>query len=158
VAFRSDATDLLLDHTNSVPDIFLYDRLTKTTTLVTAGTDNAGLADNRSLLPVFSNDGRTLVVQSSAANLISDDLNQAQDLFAFTILYADLRPEPELGAGLWLSWPVLPGQTYTVQFKNNLQDATWTDATGTITNVGTKLFFSDSASAAAQRFYRISSF
>ncbi|HZR16881.1 MAG TPA: hypothetical protein VFE51_06095 [Verrucomicrobiae bacterium] len=157
VAFRSDATDLLPSHTNTVPDIFLCDRLTKANTLVTAGTDSAGLADNRSLFPVFSQDGRTLVVQSSAGNLVRQDLNRAQDLFAFTLLYADLGRVPALGAGFWLSWPAVPGQTYTVQFKDNLPDATWTNATGTITNLGTKLFFSDSAPGATQRFYRINS-
>jgi Tol biopolymer transport system component len=158
VAFRSDASDIVPNDTNTVPDVFLYDRLTQATAVVTSSQDSSRPANNRSLSPVFSGDGLTLLVQSLASDLVSQDFNQAEDVFAYTLFYAGISPVPAPGPGVWLTWPVVPGQTYRVQYKENLQDTAWVNATGTITNMGTKAYFSDSSASPVQKFYRISGF
>jgi Tol biopolymer transport system component len=158
IAFRSDSNNIVFDHTNTVPDVFIYDRSNKAITLVTTGLAGEELSNNRSLPLTFSPDGSTLVLQSSAGNLVNGDFNQAQDLFVFTLLSATIGAAPDLGPGFWLSWPVVPGKTYSVQYKSDLQDASWSNAAGTVTNFGTKLFFSDSAPSVGQRFYRVTSF
>jgi hypothetical protein len=107
------------------------------------------------LAPQFSDDGSTLVFQSLASDLVQQDLNHSEDLFAFTVFSASVGPAEALGPGVWLNWPLIPGRSYRVQYKESLQDAVWLDATGTITNVGAVAYFSDSAPASSHRFYRI---
>jgi hypothetical protein len=93
VVYRSSATNLLVPPTsNTVPNLFLYDRLAGTSTLLTASRYSDGPADNRSLLPVFSGDGRTLVFQSWASDLVPQDFNHWDDVFALNFLYLSISP------------------------------------------------------------------
>jgi N-acetylneuraminic acid mutarotase len=80
VVFSSDATNLVLGDTNDVTDIFVRDRQTGTTTRVnvtTAGTQ----ANGTSMASGISADGRTVIFQSDAANLVAGDTNAATDVF-----------------------------------------------------------------------------
>ena len=63
VAYRSFANNLVPGDTNGVPGLFLYSRLTGTTTLLTPDLFGYGPANNRSLTPVFSGAGETLVFE-----------------------------------------------------------------------------------------------
>ncbi|HXF10416.1 MAG TPA: hypothetical protein VN625_06490, partial [Desulfuromonadaceae bacterium] len=54
-----------------------------------------------------------------------------------------------------INWPLKPGTSYRVQFKNDLGDAEWTDVTGSITFVGNQARITDLAPAPDRRFYRI---
>jgi Tol biopolymer transport system component len=93
VAYRSSATNLLVPPTsNTVPNLFLYDRFAGTSTLLTASRYSDEPADNRSLLPVFSGDGRTLVFQSWASDLVPQDFNHWDDVFALNFLYLSISP------------------------------------------------------------------
>ena len=85
VAYRSAADNLVAGDTNGVPDIFLYDRLNGTTTLLTTNRFGHGSADNRSLTPVFSADGGTLAFVSWASDLIPNDFNSSADIFALDV-------------------------------------------------------------------------
>jgi hypothetical protein len=60
--------------------------------------------------------------------------------------------------GPLLSWPVVPGKTYQVQFKNALNDPLWQDLNGDIIFVGSTEYFRDTSSSPVLRFYRIKSF
>jgi Tol biopolymer transport system component len=91
VAYRSAATNILPGATNGLPNIFLYDRQTGATTLLSANA--SGMAgNNRSFAPQFSGDGQTVVFQSWASDLVAQDFNQVNDLFAVNI--ATLNPTP----------------------------------------------------------------
>lgn len=80
VAFVSSASNLVSDDTNAAPDIFVKDRTTGITTRVSTGT--SGLqANSPSATPGISADGRYVVFQSEANNLVSDDVNGHQDIF-----------------------------------------------------------------------------
>jgi len=73
-----------------------------------------------------------------------------------------LVPEPVIesitmsGTDVALVWSSLAGQTYRVQYKTALADASWTDLPGDVTAAGATAAKTDSVGAATQRLYRIS--
>jgi hypothetical protein len=156
IAYRSAATNLVPGDLNDQPDIFLYDRQTGSNVLLSASA--RGNADHRSLTPVFSGDGSTLVFESWASDLRAGDFNRNSDLFACTLLSAVLFPSEHPGEGPWVSWPWVPGRNYRVQYKDRLGDLDWHDLPTTITNGGTKAWSQDPNPAVSNRFYRVISF
>jgi Tol biopolymer transport system component len=80
VAYYSDATNLVSDDTNAVADVFMYDRLTHQTQLVSL--TSGGLQGNgASQFPAISGNGRFVAFESNASNLVSEDTNGATDIF-----------------------------------------------------------------------------
>jgi hypothetical protein len=67
---------------NEVGDIFVHDRETGETLLVSVATDGAP-ADGWSYGPALSADGRLVVYHSDATNLIDGDTNGISDVFAY---------------------------------------------------------------------------
>jgi hypothetical protein len=162
VAYRSAADNLVPNDTNGVPDIFLYDRLGGITTLVTASRLGNGSADNRSLTPLFSGDGRTLVLVSWASDLMANDFNNNADIFSMSLFSTNSIPAFSVQAapvsgptGPWLSWPVMPGKTYHVQFKNSLTDPDWQDLGEAFSVLGDRAYLKEEAPLVSQRFYRV---
>lgn len=80
VAFESLAPNLVDDDTNDSRDIFVHDRDTGTTTLVSRNSDGTP-GDDDSYNASISADGRYVVFQSNAENLVDDDTNGNQDVF-----------------------------------------------------------------------------
>jgi Tol biopolymer transport system component len=66
IAYESMASNLVADDTNRQRDIFVYDRLSKTTTRVSV-TGNGEQANNFSQSAHFSADGRFVVFESLAS-------------------------------------------------------------------------------------------
>jgi Tol biopolymer transport system component len=80
VAFTSKASNLVPGDTNDTDDIFVRDRLTNTTTRVSV--DSAGNQGNSySYRPSISADGRFVVFESDASNLVPGDTNRSLDIF-----------------------------------------------------------------------------
>lgn len=80
VAFESDADNLVAGDTNGQRDVFVHDRKTGATTRVSV--DSAGLeGDDRSMRPAISANGRLVVFESEASNLVAGDLNGETDVF-----------------------------------------------------------------------------
>ncbi|MDQ3093694.1 MAG: hypothetical protein M3Q70_00770 [bacterium] len=81
VAFHSDANNLVVSDTNSLTDLFIKDTQTGSTTR--ANTDSSGTqaVGGGSYYPSFSNDGRYVVFQSTATNLVAGDTNALDDIF-----------------------------------------------------------------------------
>jgi CARDB/WD40-like Beta Propeller Repeat len=74
VVLSSRATNLVLGDTNGYEDIFMHDRQTGETTRVSV--DSTGnQADNASIRPAISSDGRYVVFWSAATNLVQGDTN-----------------------------------------------------------------------------------
>ncbi|MGH3370986.1 MAG: hypothetical protein ACRDPR_13410, partial [Nocardioidaceae bacterium] len=72
VAFESFATNLATDDTNATADVFVHDRTTHETTLVSV--DGAGRpGDGASVQPSLAADGRYVAFASAAGNLVGDD-------------------------------------------------------------------------------------
>jgi Tol biopolymer transport system component len=80
VVFMSFADDLVANDTNGCEDIFLRDRLSGTTRLVSVSSGGAQGAGS-SLDPDVSDDGRWIVFQSTAPNLVPGDANGKSDVF-----------------------------------------------------------------------------
>src|SRR4051794_10141032 len=90
VAFTSSATNLVTGGTdaNNATDIFLYDRNAGTTVVVShAAGGTTTSANAASFDPVVSSDGRFVVFQSDATNLITGgtDANAATDVFLYSV-------------------------------------------------------------------------
>ena len=75
VTFHSSASNLVPGDVNNQLDIFVYDRDTDTIERLTAG------GDFRSVFPEISADGRFVVFESSATNLVPADTNERTDVF-----------------------------------------------------------------------------
>ncbi|MFQ5950107.1 MAG: hypothetical protein ACE5J1_05410, partial [Nitrospiria bacterium] len=81
VAFRSLASNLVAGDTNESWDIFVHDLVNQTTERVSVATSGTE-ADNHSYSPSISDDGRYVVFQSHAGNLVaSGDANNRWDVF-----------------------------------------------------------------------------
>lgn len=178
VAYRSFATNLVPDDTNGVPDIFLYDRLTGGTTLISVSQLANRAPNGRSLKPVFSGDGHTLFFESWASDLAPGDFNQWCDVFALSLstngvagltngapplefsglTVASTNGQFAANQGPTLTWWSEPGAGYQVQFKNNLGDPQWQNLNGRATVVGNQGQIVDLAPNGTQRFYRIVSY
>jgi Tol biopolymer transport system component len=83
VAFSSEATDLVAGDTNALPDVFVHDRATSTTTRVSVSSTGAqGNAPSAPSMPVsISGDGRVVAFDSGASNLVPGDTNNTYDIF-----------------------------------------------------------------------------
>jgi len=80
VVFQSGASNLVADDTNGVDDVFMKDLVSGVTTRVS--TDSHGSqADYQSYWPSVSGDGRYVIFQSEASNLVADDTNLFDDVF-----------------------------------------------------------------------------
>lgn len=80
VAYASSATNLGGLDDNGHPDVFVFDRSTRTVILVSqtpAGKYGAGPSSS----PIISDDGRFVAFVSGATNLVSGDTNGATDIF-----------------------------------------------------------------------------
>jgi Tol biopolymer transport system component len=80
VTFKSSATNLVSGDTNGVDDIFVRDRNTGTTTLVSRSSSGAQ-GDDASDIPAISADGRYVTFESIATNLVPGDVNGVWDIF-----------------------------------------------------------------------------
>lgn len=156
VTYRSAASEIVNADNNGLPDVFLFDRITQTSTVLTATQSGNYTANNRSLNPVFTPDGQ-LLFQSYASDLVGHDFSPMDNLFGVALLYAGIFL-PAQDAGCSIHWPSTPGKSYRVQFKENLNDSNWSEANGSITNLGTRAYFNDATSPKAQRFYRVLAF
>ncbi|MBI4200733.1 MAG: PD40 domain-containing protein, partial [Chloroflexi bacterium] len=80
VAFHSTATNLAAVDTNDRSDVFVHDRQTGETTMVSVST--AGVQGNTtSNSPSISADGRFVAFYSFATNLVAGDTNMVGDIF-----------------------------------------------------------------------------
>ena len=90
VAFSSGASNLVPGDTNNTGDIFVRDRLTNTTTLVSV--DSAGnQANSDSDNPSISADGRFVAFYSDASNIVPGDTNNRDDIFVWDTLTKDRK-------------------------------------------------------------------
>jgi Tol biopolymer transport system component len=165
VAYRSTATNLVAGVTNGLPNVFLYDRQTGITTLLSFN-ESGTAGNNRSFAPQFSGDGQTVVFQSWASDLVAQDFNQANDLVAVKIATSNPTPvfvgqmvfAPATIQSPTLTWPAANGKTYQVQFRDNLTDIGWQTLSGNTWVSGNQGYATDLAPNTSQRFYRVVAF
>jgi Tol biopolymer transport system component len=174
VTFVSSASNLVPNDSNNLPDVFLYDLTFPATNgnpvCVSASCVSGASADGRSMTPYFSPDGKTLAFESWAGDIVTQDLNQSGDLFAFNVAtVAPVYPgDPVLmfetavdfagmttaNGGVTFSWMVDPTRVYKVQFKDDLNEPVWQDFGGATAVIGSTEYAQDVAGT-SQRFYRV---
>ncbi|NIX78463.1 hypothetical protein HB375_17895, partial [Microvirga sp. c23x22] len=87
--FQSAATNLATGDTNGKYDIFWKDLKTGIVALVSTAADGTQGGGN-SYRPVLSADGRYVVFESEAANLVANDTNNAPDIFRKDMLTGEI--------------------------------------------------------------------
>ena len=80
VCYSSEATNLVANDTNGTRDIFVFDRQNGTTVWVSKAA-NGGNSNGFNFRPIISGNGRYVVWESDATNLISGDTNNRRDIF-----------------------------------------------------------------------------
>lgn len=80
VAIYSNASNLVPGDTNQAMDVFVHDRWSGLTTRVSADVQG-GPPNESSAYPALSADGRFVVMQSRASNLVPGDTNGVDDIF-----------------------------------------------------------------------------
>ena len=79
-AFFSDATNLVASDANNLRDVFVHDRVTGATTMVSVNSE--GIHGNFvSVSAAISLDGRRVAFESSSTNLVPGDTNSKPDVF-----------------------------------------------------------------------------
>ena len=81
VAYESDATDIVPGDTNNDTDVFVRDRLGGSNILVSANAANTGPGNGSSFDAFISADGRYVVFESTASDLVANDTNGTTDVF-----------------------------------------------------------------------------
>jgi len=152
VIYRSAASDLLAGVTNTVPSDFLYDTTTGTSTILSAGAYGQVFANDRSQPPLFSGDGHTVVFGSWGNDLLADDFNPFNGVFAYAFLYAGIAGSNGTPT---ITWPATANLTYRVEYKDDLSDPVWHPLSGAISIVGNRGYLTDATLTSGRRFYQV---
>lgn len=80
--FFSFAADLTPGDINDRPDVFVRDRTSRETRLLSRPPGSALSGDGGSFSPAISGDGRFVIFAGDAANLVANDTNGVNDVFA----------------------------------------------------------------------------
>jgi len=159
VVFTSKASDLVENDNNNASDIFVRDRLQGKTLLVSLNKDGTGSGNGSSTKPVMAADGRTVIFQSVASDLVPGDYNDKRDVFVLRLAEGELRAltVTSVGSGTTtVLWSAVPGKSYQVQFKNETGDPNWTTLPNIVTASGTTAAAVDNSGGfPSHRFYRV---
>jgi len=125
VVFRSNATNLVPEDTDTLEDIFVRDLQTNETILVSRGPSAAGLKGNAgSFNASISADGRRIAFRSEATNLSPDDTDAVPDIYVRdlnsndTILVSRASgPTGAKGTG-FSEFPIISGDGRRVAFRS----------------------------------------
>jgi hypothetical protein len=156
IVYRSSATNLVAGVTNGLPNLFVYDTATGENSLLTQNNLQNGPANASSRTPVFTSDGESVIFQSWASDLTSlGDFNANADLFDYAFPFLHITPPVSALEGPVLTWPAVPGQTYRVQYLDDLSGGTWQNLSGRLIITGNQAGFSNTPPVSDQRFYRL---
>lgn len=121
VAFSSNANNLVLGDDNNYEDVFVHDRQTGQTTLVSrppGGSPGPG----HSVQPSISGDGRFVAFASYASMLVPGDTNGTTDVFVHDRLTSLVTRVSVSSAGLqgndWSQQPSISADGYLVSFTS----------------------------------------
>jgi hypothetical protein len=132
VSFQSQADNLVPGDTNASLDVFVHDRQSGTTVLVSR--DSAGNLGNReSLLPSISADGVLIAFMSGATNLVAGDTNNRSDVFVHNQQTGTTTRMSVNSAGVQTDWnnesPCISGNGRFVGFASTATNLDPADTT-----------------------------
>jgi hypothetical protein len=92
---------------------------------------------------------------------MTDDTGKAQGLAIDNLSFSASVPLPvplsvhTAGTNLFLAWPGAAGQTYQLEYKDNLTDPAWTPLGNPVTGAGGTLTLTNNFGGSPQRFFRL---
>jgi hypothetical protein len=92
---------------------------------------------------------------------MTDNTGKAQGLGIDNLSFSASIPLPVpvsiqiSGTNIFLNWPAVAGQSYQLEFKNNLTDPVWTPVGGSVTGTGGTLIITNNFGGSPQRFFRL---
>jgi Tol biopolymer transport system component len=120
IAFTTVAGNAVPTDENGASDVFVHDRQTGRTVLVSADQDGR-LSDRGSFAPSLSADGRMVTFVTDGA-LVADDRNNTEDVFLFDLTAGALRRVSVASDGSEgsqpSSWPSISGDGGAVAFES----------------------------------------
>jgi hypothetical protein len=167
VVYRSFATDAVPGITNA-PNVIMYDRQGGSYSLLSLQQPVSSWV-SWVAKPAVSTNGTTVAFQSWTPGLIAQDLNRADDAFAFEqqvslpiptnpppVFEVEIAPAPgaATNGNQLLTWPAIEGLNYQIQFTTNLSDPQWSIPTGNVWVAGGQAYFTVTPTQPAG-FYRI---
>jgi Tol biopolymer transport system component len=136
VAFESQASNLVSGDTNNTWDIFVRDRETGKTTRVSVDSDGKQ-GNSESHYPSISADGRYVVFESFASNLVPGDTNGTWDIFLrdrqtnkTTLVSVDSAGNPAKNDTDYSSFPAISADGRYVAFMSRSPDFVTGDTNG----------------------------
>jgi len=161
LVFKSKASDLVTGDTNGVSDLFVRDLTTGALFALSRAADatTGNLVSGNAIL---GPDGRTLVFESFASNLVPGDLNETKDVFVLRLPGnegAEFRilTLTSVGNGTTtVFWNSIPGRTYRLEYTEDISNPSWTELPDDIVAAGYASSKTDEISATGRaRFYRV---
>lgn len=92
--------NLIAEDTNNRADVFIHDRQTSITTLISVRSDGVQ-ANADSVVPFLSPDGRYVIFDSYATNLVAGDTNSVADVFVYDRQTGDTSVVSVSSDGTW---------------------------------------------------------
>lgn len=135
VVFLSTRNDLVQADNNRAVDVFLKDRDTDQIILVSVNLDGTGSGNGFSYNPTVSDDGRYVLFESQANDLVPDDLNNAADVFlrdivdGVTSMVSRRHNDARSGNGESRN-SVMTGNALFIAFESDANDLSENDANG----------------------------
>jgi RHS repeat-associated protein len=140
VSFTSNANDLTQSDTNNQADIFRWDRVSNTLSLVSVNTDGSAPGNNNSggntgFRPVMSQDGRWIAFASRASDLVAGDTNNRDDVFvrdmsAGETILVSTNVSGTNGANQHSTYPTITTDGRTILFLSAANNLTSTPLPG----------------------------
>ena len=114
------ADNLVADDTGGNANVYVHDRQTGQTTLISRATDTTPAGFSNS--PSISADGRYVAFESMAANLVDDDTNGTTDIFVYDRVMEHMtlvtRHSDGTQANSWSIHPAISGNGQLVTFAS----------------------------------------
>ena len=133
IVFESDASNLVQADTNEYADVFIHDQQTGETKRVSISSD--GIQGNEtSWFPSISSDGRYIVFESLANNLVPGDTNGYEDVFVHDQRTGEIRKVSVASDGSqgndisW--WPTISADGRYVAFQSSASNLVYGDING----------------------------
>jgi Tol biopolymer transport system component len=159
IAFRSVASNLVPGVTSGLPELYLYDRVKGSNTLLSANLYGVTSGNHWPINPSFQGSRRNILIFSSwGSGWNINDLNQTSDVFRFSLPYMEIFNAGGFQSHPFLTWPASPGTNYRVEYKESLQDPAWLPLSGSIVLNGDRASLQDNSVGSAMRFYRVTTF
>jgi len=137
VAYASDDAGLVPGDTNGFSDIFVYDRVTRTTDRVSVSSGGSEQTGGGAAAAEISADGRYIVYWSAASDLVPNDTNENMDVFRFdrltrttTLISMAYDGQPALGMSGYPGGPDVSANGRFVVFESDAANLVPDDGNG----------------------------